>query len=106
MPRCKLGKKYTPNSSSARGRRGRSRGPIREQYFLFRASLETGLSDLYKAENRLRYLMGLAATDGRLIRPADEPTDARVMFDWSEIHAEGDVPFGRTAEAKVADQAA
>ncbi len=60
----------------------------REQYFLFRAALETGLSDLFKAENRLRYLMGLAATDGRLIRPADEPTDARVMFDFSEIHAE------------------
>jgi hypothetical protein len=33
--------------------------------------------------------MGLAATDGRLIRPADEPTDAKVVFDWSEIHAEG-----------------
>ena len=60
----------------------------REQYFLFRASLETGLSDVYKAENRLRYLMGLAATDGRLIRPSEEPTDAHVLFDWSEIHAE------------------
>jgi outer membrane protein TolC len=60
----------------------------REQYFLFRASLETALSDVYKAENRLRYLMGLAATDGRLIRPSEEPTDAHVLFDWSEIHAE------------------
>jgi outer membrane protein TolC len=60
----------------------------REQYFLFRASLETALSDLYKAENRLRYLMGLAATDCRMIRPCDEPTDAKVMFDWCEVHAE------------------
>jgi outer membrane protein TolC len=60
----------------------------REQYFLFRASLETALSDLFKSENRLRYMMGLAATDGRMIRPSDEPTDAHVLFDWSEVHAE------------------
>ena len=45
--------------------------------------------DLYRAENRLRYMMGLAATDGRLIRPCDEPTDANVLFDWCEVHAEG-----------------
>ncbi|HEY2762181.1 MAG TPA: TolC family protein, partial [Pirellulales bacterium] len=60
----------------------------REQYFLFRASLETALSDLFKAENRLRYMMGIAATDGRMIRPCDEPTDAKVMFDWCEVHSE------------------
>jgi hypothetical protein len=51
--------------------------------------LETALNDLYRAENRLRYMMGLAATDGRLIRPCDEPTDAKVVFDWCDIHAEG-----------------
>ncbi len=33
--------------------------------------------------------MGLAATDGRLIRPIDEPTDAKVLFDWCEVHGEG-----------------
>jgi hypothetical protein len=43
---------------------------------------------LFRAENRLRYMMGLAATDGRLIRPSEEPSDAHVLFDWSEIHAE------------------
>jgi hypothetical protein len=32
--------------------------------------------------------MGLAATDGRLLRPADEPTTANVIFDWDEIHCE------------------
>ena len=60
----------------------------REQYFFFRAQLETALRDLYNTENRLRYLMGLAATDGRLIRPADEPTAARVSHDWRLIHTE------------------
>jgi hypothetical protein len=43
---------------------------------------------VFKAENRLRYIMGLSATDGRLIRPKDEPTVAKVVFDWCEIHQE------------------
>jgi hypothetical protein len=43
---------------------------------------------LYDAEGKLRFLMGLAATDGRLIRPIDEPTIARVEFDWCAIRTE------------------
>jgi outer membrane protein TolC len=73
----------------ARGGEADKEAQAREQYFLFRSSLETALADMFRAENRLRYMMGLAATDGRLIRPADEPTDAKVLFDWGEIHAEG-----------------
>ncbi len=73
----------------ARGGEADKEAQSRAQYFLFRSSLETALNDLYRAENRLRYMMGLAATDGRLIRPADEPTDAKVVFDWCDIHAEG-----------------
>ena len=46
----------------------------REQYFLFRSNVEQALTSLYANEANLRYIMGLAATDGRLIRPADEPT--------------------------------
>ena len=60
----------------------------REQYHQFKAEVESALSDLYKAENRLRYIMGLSATDGRLIRPKDEPTVAKVAFDWAQIHQE------------------
>jgi hypothetical protein len=60
----------------------------REQYFFFRAAVETALRDIYSTENNLRFLMGLASTDGRLIRPIDEPTTARVVFDWNEIHTE------------------
>lgn len=60
----------------------------RQQYFVFRALAETALSNLYSTENNLRYMLGLAVTDGRLIRPADEPTTARVSFDWYEAHAE------------------
>jgi outer membrane protein TolC len=60
----------------------------RSQYFLFRAQVEQALTDLYRAENRLRYIMGLSMSDGRLIRPSDEPTTARAAFDWAGIHCE------------------
>ena len=60
----------------------------RSQYYLFRAQVETALTNLFRVENRLRYLMGLPMSDGRLIRPIDEPTTAQVAFDWPTIHAE------------------
>ena len=60
----------------------------REQYFFFRSQAQQSLNDLYRAENRLRYMMGIAVSDGRLIRPADEPTTAKVVFDWYEVHCE------------------
>ncbi|TWU41407.1 Outer membrane efflux protein [Novipirellula aureliae] len=55
------------------------------QYYQFRAQVEQalgGVTGLYAREQRLRYLIGLAATDGRLIKPTTEPTDVRVVFDW------------------------
>jgi len=66
----------------ARGGEAEKEAQAREQYFLFRSSMEQALNTLYQAESKLRYIMGLAATDGRLIRPADEPTTANVAFDW------------------------
>jgi outer membrane protein TolC len=60
----------------------------RSQYFLFRSQVEQALTDVFKDENRLRYIMGLSMSDGKLIRPADEPTTARVAFDWCGIHSE------------------
>ncbi|MGC3969742.1 MAG: TolC family protein [Pirellulales bacterium] len=69
----------------------------REQYFLFRGNVETALSDMYSAESALRYMMGLASTDGRLIRPADEPTTAKIVFDWTEANQES---LGRSIELR------
>ncbi len=60
----------------------------RSQYFLFRSQVETALTNLYRVENNLRYMMGLTHTDGRLIRPSDHPTTAHVHFDWNTIHCE------------------
>ncbi len=60
----------------------------RAQYYQFRAEVEQALTQLFRAENTLRYIMGLSVSDGRLIRPADEPTIARVDFDWAAAHCE------------------
>jgi len=60
----------------------------KHQYFEFRAQVQEAQSQLYSAENNLRYLMGLAPSDDRLIRPADEPTTAKIDFDWCEVLSE------------------
>ena len=60
----------------------------RAQYFTFRARLEQAKSDLLNQESRLRFLMGLTANDDRIIRPSDQPTKARVAFDWYDIKNE------------------
>jgi hypothetical protein len=65
---------------------------VREQYYAYRAAVESALGGnggVYQVEAKLRYLLGLAATDGRLIRPKDEPTTAKVVFDWNEVLCEG-----------------
>ena len=78
-------KVYALFINGSKGGEAEKEAQAREQYFLFRAQVENSLGLLYTAESRLRYMMGLAPTDGRLIRPADEPTTAEVQFDWSEI---------------------
>jgi outer membrane protein TolC len=70
------------------GQGGEANAQARSQYFLFRSQVEVALTNLFRVENRLRYLMGLSATDGRLFRPSDEPTTAQVHFDWATAHAE------------------
>ena len=74
--------------AGARGGEAEKEAQSRAQYFQFRAQVQTALNDLFRAENRLRYTIGLAATDGRLIRPADEPTTAKVNFEWRDVHCE------------------
>ena len=60
----------------------------RQQFYLFRGAMERALHSVYAAESKLRYLIGLAATDGRLIRPKNEPKMAMISFDWNESMAE------------------
>ncbi len=58
----------------------------REQYYLFEGEVERSFASLVDAENNLRWLMGLTSTDSRLIRPVDEPIEAKMDFEWANIH--------------------
>lgn len=71
-----------------RGGEAKEEAQAREQYYQFKSQTQTLLNELFRAENRLRYVMGLAATDGRLILPVDKPTVAKVDFDWQQITEE------------------
>ncbi len=66
----------------------------REQYYRFKEAVENTLTGrvlggrsqsergLYLTERRLRYLVGLPASEGVILRPNDEPTRAKIIFDW------------------------
>lgn len=69
----------------ARGGDKASDSQARSTYFLFDSQVNdalAGTQGLFNSEQRLRYIMGLQATDGRLIRPSDEPIQAEIAFDW------------------------
>src|SRR4029079_10811972 len=76
------------NRTGSRGGGADREAQARSQYFLFRSQVEEALTNVFRVENRLRYVMGLSMSDGKLIRPCDEPTTARVAFDWCAIHSE------------------
>ena len=89
---------------------GAAEALAREQYFRFKSELQdaiagklvqrtqvnnsssggtfAGLTGVQAAERRLRLLIGLPVSDGTLIRPADEPNDAPIIFDWDSISIE------------------
>ncbi|MEO1529572.1 MAG: TolC family protein [Planctomycetota bacterium] len=57
----------------------------RSQYYQFEANVQEQLAGqigLYAREQQLRYLLGMPATDGSLIRPVTDPSSTRVVFDW------------------------
>ncbi len=95
------------------GRRGgeaEKEAQAREQYFRFQQEVQDALTGrlldgtetdngsrpgtfrgqggVQVAERRLRLLMGLPISDGRLIRPSDEPAVAPTVFDWQTVAAE------------------
>lgn len=95
------------------GRRGgeaEKEAQAREQYFRFEQEVQDALAGrllngtetnngsrggtfrgdlgVQVAERRLRLLIGLPTSDGRLIRPLDEPVMAPVAFDWNSVAGE------------------
>ncbi len=93
----------------AAGRRGgeaEKEAEAREQYFRFQEDVQNAWSGrlvdgtqtnngssggtlrgngLRVAERRLRLILNLPISDGRLIRTADEPRMAKLLFDWDQI---------------------
>ncbi len=73
---------------------GEAEALARDQYYLTLSQVENALSGgsttvggaigVYISERQLRQLMGVSPNDGRLIRPADEPPTAEVVFDWQD----------------------
>jgi outer membrane protein TolC len=96
--------------SNRRGGEAEKEAQAREQYFQFQEEVENaltgrlldgtrtnngsrggtfrGIGGVHVVERRLRLLMGIPLADGRLARPTDEPTLARVAFDWPELVTE------------------
>jgi outer membrane protein TolC len=101
------------NALYVAGRRGgeaEREAEAREQYYRFEEEVQNALigrlvegtqtnngssggsfratNGVHVAERRLRLLLGLPINDGELIRPANEPPLAKVVFDWQEITSE------------------
>jgi hypothetical protein len=76
---------YALYVAGSKGGEAEKEAQAREQYFLFRAQVENSFGLLYAAESRLRNMMGLAPTDDRLVRPADEPVTAKVHFSFGGL---------------------
>jgi len=55
-----------------------------EQYHFFDAQVIDAYNNLLNAEGQLRFLLGWSSTDGRFIRPIDDPVKAPVEFNWVE----------------------
>ena len=82
----------------------------REQYYRFQEQVQNALSGrlvdgtrtnngssggsfrgqggVLTSERRLRLMMGISINNGHLMRPADEPIEAKVVFDWDSILVE------------------
>lgn len=54
----------------------------RDFYFQLRGRANAARDNLYAIEAELRRVLGLPVNDGRVMRPADEPTQVRVVPAW------------------------
>jgi len=95
---------HTLHLHGRRGGEAAKEAQAREQYFRMQEDVENALSGrilertrydsfrgtggVHATERRLRLMMGIPVTDGHLLRPADEPMLAKVVFDWNEVLVE------------------
>ena len=70
----------------ARGSDAAAEAQARSQYYNFDVQVKDALSGrtgLYASEQSLRYLMGLPASDGSLLKPISQPMEGEVILDWN-----------------------
>ncbi len=101
---------YALYEVNRRGGEAEKEAQARSQYFAFQQDVQNALSGepyeesrnwnglpsgafrttggVLLAERRLRLLMNLPPSGGKLIRPKDEPIAAKVDFDWSQVTCE------------------
>jgi outer membrane protein TolC len=68
-----------------RGGDAAAEAQARSNYYEFDVTVRevlTGINGLYNQEQRLRYLLGLAPTDGELLKPTSVPMEGEVVYDW------------------------
>lgn len=80
----------TRQANELEGGEAANEAQARVQFYNFKSRMQQALSDLLHQESRLRFLLGISPTDGRLIQPTDQPTKARVEFDWEAVKTEAD----------------
>lgn len=99
--------------TNRRGGEAEKEAQAREQYYRLEEEVQNALAGrpsdnvrtntlrgsggVQASERRLRRLMGVMASDGRMIRPSQEPAMARVVFDWEELLVES---LNRRAELR------
>ncbi|MEZ6042166.1 MAG: TolC family protein [Planctomycetaceae bacterium] len=62
-------------------------GPVdellaKDRVYETKASTETALNGIFRAESELRRLLGMPMNDGTVLRPVDEPSVAEFVPDW------------------------
>ncbi|OYW24212.1 MAG: transporter, partial [Planctomycetales bacterium 12-60-4] len=72
----------------AAGGNAAAEAQARENYFETRARVENALAGIYSTENSFRKELGLPVSDGRVIRPADDPLRAEYTVSWETSLAE------------------
>ncbi len=59
-----------------------------EQVQEFNGQLNLAYGELQLQEANMRFMLGLSASDGRFIRPIDQPVTTEMSFDWYETLSE------------------
>ncbi|MDR1484086.1 MAG: TolC family protein [Planctomycetaceae bacterium] len=72
----------------AKGGTAQNEAQARSNYWIFRGQAESAQTNLFRTEAALRSILGLAATDGRLMRPNSNPITAPIRLDWQNVICE------------------